>query len=169
MRCGVVLCCLLFAGRALADSIYFEGYVAVKGEEEKNTKAQYVLRDGRVFELTLAIKSRGEEPLVISGLMAGLEHESGIAIYSADGKQRIGTGAQKSDDTLALDFSLLREGIKVGDVKITQRFDDDVQGLHLNFKLGLQVGEVSFEGNLPLDVDKTMRCSWSDDPPAPDC
>ena len=173
MKYLVVLCCLLFAVRALADNVYFDGYVTIKGGgEEENAKVQYVFKDDRdaFFELTIIPDGEDEDPIVFSGLMKKTESEK-FTIYSADGKQRIGAGTAKGGDAFTLDFSLLYKGIKVGDVKIDKKFDDDgdVPGVYLNFKLIGVLVDLSFESNLPLDMAKTMRCSsWADDQ-APDC
>ncbi len=174
LRYGLVLCCLLFAVRAFAaDDVYFDGYVGVKGfdgdEGENvvnNARAQYVVKvgsDEAFFELTLTFDDEPEDPLVFSAIMRKTEEENVIALYSADGEQRIGTGTgADADDVLAatLNFSLLYKGMKVGDVKIDKRFDDGGFSLYLNFKLtGTYEGGLAFESTLPLDMAKTMRCS----------
>lgn len=184
MRYLVVLCCLLFAWRGGGDEVlYFDGYVTLKsdtagGLKETNAKAQYVFKgaEDAFFELKLIVDDDPENPLIISGLIRRLEGGDSVAVHSADGKYQIGTGKLKDDGEAAVEmtFDLLIRGMKVSDVKLEQKvsvgYDDP--GVYLNFKLSALAGDVEanavyFEGNLPLDLTKSMRCSV--DAPADDC
>ena len=186
MRYLVVLCFLLFAWRGgQNESLYFDGYVTLKAEtengvEEMNAKAQYVFKgsdEEASFELTLTVGGDSKNPLIISGLMRKLADENTAAVYSADGKYQIGTGKLRDEDgeaAVEMTFDLLVRGIKVSEVKLEQKVSigDDGPGVHLSFKLSSLAGDaeaskVYFEGNLPLDLAKSMRCSVS--APADDC
>ena len=173
MKYVVGLCCLLFAARAFASNLYFDNYVKVKaGDEETGAKVLSVHK-GKVFELTIIPDGEEEEPIVISVSMKETEDENVAAIYSVDGKHRIGTGTASLDDddnvNLKLEFVLLCKGTKVADVKIAKQFSKKrgLPAIHINFQL---VGalELSFEDDLQFDLAKTMRCSEGDSP-ASDC
>ena len=166
MKYLAVVCGLLLAGSVLAENVYFEGYVTVKmGNEEEETKANYAIR-GDVVELTLS-PPEGEdgEPFVISFMMKKTDDRKVIALYSADGEQRIGTGTETGEDAGILEFALIREGIKAGDVTMEQQSNDDgdMPGLTLKVKI-VGMMEIAFEGLLAFDLNKYMRCSNSDDP-----
>ena len=171
MKYLVMLFCLLFAGSVFADNAYFEGYVKLTvDKQEMGAKVQYMVKDGKdlFFELTITPDGEDEEPIVISGLGKETDDEKILAIYSADGKQRIGTGTAKGDDAFTLEFAMLYKDRKVGDVKIDKKFgeDGDVPGVYLNFNFTGMMG-MSFEDTLPLDMVKTMDCGvpWADDIP----
>ena len=169
MKYLAVVCGLLFAGSVWAENAYFEGYVTMKslGEEEES-KATYVLR-GDVFELTL-FPPDGEdgEPMTIAAMMKETDNEKIVSIYSADGEQRIGTGTAKGDDAFTLEFPLLFDGMKGGDITLDKQLDDDgdMPGLTLSLKI-VGIIDVTVEGNLSFDLTKYMRCSQ--DSEASDC
>lgn len=185
MRYLIVLCCLLFAWRGGEnESLYFDGYVTLKAEtvngvEETNAKVKYVFKgsdEEASFELTLTVGGDSKNPLIISGLIRKLANENSVGVYSADGKYQIGIGKLKDDgETTEMTFDLLVRGIKISEVKLEQKVSvgDDGPGVYLNFKLSALAGdavetsEVYFEGNLPLDLAKSMRCSVNT--PADDC
>lgn len=92
MKYLVAVCCLLFAARAFATNLYFESHVKVKASDEETGAKVLYEHKGKVFELTIIPDGEEEEPIVIAALMEETENKKIAAIYSADGKQRIGTG-----------------------------------------------------------------------------
>ena len=171
MKYLAVVCGLLLAGSVVANDAYFVGYVTIEADDKKQkTKASYVHRsddmDHHVFELSV-FPPEGEdgETFVISAMMKETDDRKVVAVYSADGKQRIGTGTAKGEDAFTLEFVMLYKGMAMGEVTLDMESDDDgdMPGLAIKVKID-GVMDIAIEGNLQFDLAKYMRCSSSDDP-----
>ena len=161
MRFVIVLFCLLFAARVLADNhAYYEGYLPVKssvGKKELNSKVLLVTqRDA--FELTIIPEGEDEDPLVFA-ITLGEEWK----IFDAEGKQQIGEGKRIGEgDNFQLEFAHIHKGMKIGNVSLQLRFGGhDANEVELDFKL-VSTFDMTLEtkGRLVADLEKTMRCRW---------
>lgn len=175
MRSVIVLFCLLFAVRVLADNhTYFEGHLPAKLSvgKEKITSNILLAVKGELFEITIIPEGEEENPgedaaeekdtTVISALV-----KNDLKIFDTEGKQQIGEGKRIGEgDHFQLEFAHFYKGMKFGDVNLGLLFNespgDGGGGVDVNLKLTSSLGfTIVTKGRLAFDMEKTMRCRWS--------
>ena len=177
MRSVIILFCLLFAVRALADNhTYFEGHLPAKMSvgKEKITSNILLAVKGELFEITIipegeeensgrdtAEEKEAKDTTVISALV---KHD--LKIFDAEGKQQIGQGKRIGEgDHFQLEFAHFYKGMKFGDVNLGLLFNESHEdgggGVDVNLKLTSSLGfTLVTKGRLAFDMEKTMRCRW---------